>query len=263
MAEARFDFTHAEAYERFMGRWSRAVAPGFLRWIAPRARSRWLDVGCGAGILAEALLDLCDPLSVIGVDSSAAQIEQAASGPAGKRARFERADATNLPFADASFDITASALVLNFISNPARALDEMRRVTRAGGVVAGYVWDFARELSPSGPLRQAMRAVGVAVPVIPGTGRSSAEALQSLFLQAGLRAIESRTIDVSLAYADFEDFWSAQTTKYSPTTAIIEAMTEGERRRLKRTVRERLVEGPNGRIEYSSRANAICASAPA
>jgi ubiquinone/menaquinone biosynthesis C-methylase UbiE len=219
-------------------------------------------VGCGTGILAEALLDLCDPESVVGVDPSAAQIEQAAKGPAGRRASFERADAMDLPFPDASFDITASALVLNFISNPSRALEEMRRVTCPGGVVAGYVWDFARELSPSGPLRQAMRTFGVEVPAIPGTTRSSAEALHALFLQAGLRSIESRTIDVSLAYADFDDFWSAQTTRYSPTTPIIDAMTEGERRRLKRTVRERLVPGPKGRIEYSARANAIRASVP-
>jgi ubiquinone/menaquinone biosynthesis C-methylase UbiE len=262
MAEARFDFSEAAAYERFMGRGSRAVAPGFLRWVAPPSRERWLDVGCGTGNLTEALLEVCDPASVVGVDSAAAQIEQASRGPAGKRAKFRQADAMDLPFPDASFDIAVSALVLNFIPDPARALREMRRVTCSGGVVAGYVWDFARELSPSGPLRQAMRAFGAEVPAIPGTARSSAEALESLFLQAGLRAIESRTIDVSLAYADFEDFWSAQTTRYSPTTAIIDAMTEGERRRLKRTVRSRLVAGPNGRIEYSARANAIRATVP-
>src|SRR5262245_50149969 len=105
------DFTDASGYERFMGRWSRAVAPHFLQWIAPAKRSKWLDVGCGTGILSEALLDLCDPLAVVGIDQSAAQVQQASRGPAGKRATFQQADAADLPFPDACFDIVASALV--------------------------------------------------------------------------------------------------------------------------------------------------------
>ena len=260
MATARIDFADASAYERFMGRWSRAVAPHFLRWIEPRRHARWLDVGCGTGILAEALLDLCEPASVIGIDPAPAQIEQASRGPAGLRAKFQQADAVNLPFPDASFNIAASALVLNFISEPLRALEEMRRVTAPGGMVAGYVWDFEKDLSPSGPLRQAMRAFGAEVPAIPGTAHSSMQALRSLFLRAGLQSPDSRTIDVTLSYLNFEDFWNAQTPDYSPTTKIINIMMEGERRRLKRAVQEALPVGPNGKIEYTARANAIRAA---
>ena len=263
MAEARIDFTDPGGYERFMGRWSRAVAVHFLQWIEPRRRAKWLDVGCGTGILAETLLDSCDPASVTGVDPAAAQIEQASRGPAGSRAQFRQADAMGLPFPDDSFDITASALTLNFIPDPLKALGEMRRVTVAGGMVAGYVWDFERELSPSGPLRQAMKACGAKVPAIPGVAHSSAQALQSLFTRAGMLAIRSATFDVSLAYTDFDDFWKAQTPDYSPTTKIIDSMTEAERRRLKRAVRERFSIGPSGKIEYAARANAICAAAPA
>ena len=115
MAQTCIDFADASGYERFMGRWSRAVAADFLRWIEPPRDAKWLDVGCGGGILTEALLDLCEPASVIGVDSSNAQVEQAARGPAGARATFQQADAMNLPFSDGSFDIVASALVINFI----------------------------------------------------------------------------------------------------------------------------------------------------
>lgn len=263
MAQTRIDFADASGYERLMGRWSRSVAAHFLRWIEPPRGAKWLDVGCGTGILTEALLDLCEPASVIGIDPAGAQIEQASRGPAGARAKFQQADAMSLPFPDGCFDIAASALVINFIPDPLRALGEMLRVTAPGGMVAGYVWDFGRELSPTGPLRQAMRAFGAVVPAIPGTVHSSLQALQSLFLRAGMDSIQSTTVDVTLAYSDFEDFWKAQTPGYSPTTKIINSMTEGERRRLKRVVREALSIGPNGKIEYAARANAIRAAVPA
>ncbi len=260
MAQTCIDFADASGYERLMGRWSRAVAVHFLRWIKPRRDAKWLDVGCGGGILTEVLLDLCQPALVIGVDSSEAQVEQAARGPAGARARFQQADAMSLPFQDGSFDIVASALVINFIPDPLRGVEEMLRVTAAGGMVAAYVWDFTRELSPSGPLRQAMRAFGAEIPAIPGTAHSSLQSLASLFARAGMDSIQSTTVDVTLAYANFEDFWEAQTPGYSPTTKIINSMTHIERRRLKRAVRGALSIGPNGKIEYASRANFIQAA---
>ena len=262
MAQTPVHFADAGGYERFMGRWSRAVATRFLRWIGPPRGAAWLDVGCGTGILAEAVLDSCEPASVAGIDPAAAQIEQATQGPAGSRAQFRQADAMSLPFPDATFDIAACALVLNFVPDPSLALAEMRRVTVTGGMVAGYVWDFQRELSPSGPLRQAMRAFGAEVPALPGTTHSSMDALHALFARASLSCITSTTVEVTLAYSDFDDFWAAQTPGYSPTTKIINAMTEGERRRLKRAVRAALPVGPNGRIEYAARANAIRAAIP-
>src|SRR5687768_6719696 len=169
MPEAALTFDDSAAYERFMGRWSRAVAPVFLDWLGAPRRAAWLDVGCGTGILAETLLELCAPASVDAVDPAAAQLEAAAQGAAAGRAAFRVADARQLPFADGAFDVVASALVINFIPERPPALAEMRRVARPGGQVAGYVWDFAEELSPSGPLRRAMRRFGVDVPPIPGT----------------------------------------------------------------------------------------------
>jgi ubiquinone/menaquinone biosynthesis C-methylase UbiE len=262
MADYTFDYDDGPAYERAMGRWSRAVAPVFLQWLAPPASARCLDVGCGTGVLAHTLLELSSPAKVVGVDPEVAQIAQAARGPAAGRAAFQVADACRLPFADASFDIAASALVLNFIAERSQAVAEKRRVTRAGGSVAAYVWDFAEELSPSGPLRRAMRRFGVDVPAIPGTAESRIEALRALFEQAALERIETRTIEVCLAYRDFQDFWHAQTPSYSPLTKIIAAMTESERTRLMRAVRTGLPTAPGGVIEYFARANAIKARVP-
>ena len=260
--EPKFSFDDSTAYERAMGRWSRAAAPIFLEWLAPHAGARWLDVGCGTGILAHALLELCSPAAVVGIDSAGAQVRQASLGPAGRGASFHVADARKLPFSAASFDIVASSLVLNFISERQQALAEMRRVTRAGGAIAVYVWDFAEELSPSGPLRRAMRRFGVPVPPIPGTAESRMEALRALFQEAGLEQIETRGIDICLAYSDFDDFWQAQTPSYAPATKIIASMTESERTRLKRAVRDQLPAAPGGVIEYFARANAVKARVP-
>jgi len=262
MTTAALDFADASGYECFMGRWSRAVAPHFLRWLKPRRRARWLDVGCGTGILTEAVLHLCYPVSVTGIDPAGAQIEQASRTLADPRVDLRQADAMRLPFPDSSFAYTVSALVINFIADPRRAVAEMCRVTAPGGVVAGFVWDFEKELSPSGPLRQAMQAFGAEVPAIPGTAHSTIPALYSSFTSAGLQTIESRTIDVTLAYSDFGDFWSAQTPSYSPTTKIISAMSESDRRRLKRAVQEALPAGVRGKIEYTARANAIRGEIP-
>ena len=262
MTEAALKFDDSAAYERFMGRWSRAVAPVFLGWLGARQRANWLDVGCGTGILSETLLQLCAPASVDAIDPAPAQIEAAARGPAAGRATFQVADARKLPFPDASFDVVASALVINFIPERPPALAEMRRVARPGGLVAAYVWDFAAELSPSGPLRRAMRRFGAEVPGIPGTEDSRVEALQRLFQAAGLEQLETRTIDVCLAYTDFQDFWQAQTPGYAPTTRIIAAMKDNERMRLMRAVQSALPTGPNGSIEYCARANAIKARVP-
>ena len=262
MAELPHSFVDSAGYERLMGRWSRAVGPVFLDWVAPPSGACWLEVGCGTGIFTELLLDTCSPAAVFAVDPAQAQIDHASRQPVAQRANFRVADAQALPFPDATFDVVASALVINFIPDRRRALSEMRRVARACGIVAGYVWDFAAELSPSGPFRRGMRQFGADVPELPGTRDSSLGALNSLFEQAGFERIAAKSIEVTLPYSDFDDFWQAQTTSYSPTTKIIAAMTNSERVRLMEAVRAGLPVCPDGRIEYSARANAIKARVP-
>ena len=150
-----------------------------------------------------------------------------------------------------------SALVINFITDRPRALAEMCRVARPGATVAGYVWDFAAELSPTGPFRRELKRFGVPVPDLPGTADSSIAALTQLFAAAGFDAITTTAIDVALPYADFDDFWQAQTSSFSPTTKAINAMSDEARAALRVTMSAALPRNPDGSITYSARANAI------
>ena len=262
MAELAHRFDDSAAYERFMGRWSRAAGALFLDWVAPPAGARWLDVGCGTGIFTELVLDTCTPAAVYAVDPAEALIDHACRQVIGQRASFRLADAQTLPFPDSTFDVVASALAINFIPDRLRALCEMRRVARVRGLVAGYVWDFAAELSPSWPLRSGMRQIGADIPYVPGTNDTTLGALNSLFERAGFASIATSPIDVTLSFPDFDDFWQAQTPSYSPTTKMIAAMANSDRVRLVEAVRAAVPVSPDGRIEYPARANAIKARVP-
>lgn len=262
MAETTYTFDDGAAYELFMGRWSRAVGAIFLDWVHPPKGARWLDVGCGTGVFTELALETCAPAVMVAVDPAVAQIDHARGRPIGQRVEFRVADAQTLPFPDRSFDVVTSALVINFIPDRSRALTEMRRVARPGGLIAGYVWDFAGERGPNFPLRRGLQQIGIKPPIAPGTEDSRLEALDRLLDQAGLQEITTRTIDVTESFSDFNDFWRAQTPSFSPATKIIAALPEPDRARLIECVRAGLPTDPKGGIAYSARANAIKARVP-
>src|SRR5262245_44580555 len=139
-------FTTGDPYERYVGRWSRKVAPEFLAWLATPADLDWLDVGCGTGALSQTILDRAAPKSVKGVDASPGFIEYAKANIADPRASFGVGDARSLPVNDASADVAVSGLVMNFVPEPARMAADMARAVRAGGTVAVYVWDYSGQM---------------------------------------------------------------------------------------------------------------------
>jgi ubiquinone/menaquinone biosynthesis C-methylase UbiE len=133
-------------YEAYIGRWSRPIAREFVAWLDRLPGAQWLDVGSGTGALAEEILAVADAGSVVCVEPSAALIEFARSRIVDGRVTFVREDAARLPAADGEVDVVASGLVLNFLPDPAAAVQEMKRAVRPGGVVAAYVWDYAGEM---------------------------------------------------------------------------------------------------------------------
>jgi ubiquinone/menaquinone biosynthesis C-methylase UbiE len=250
-------FDDGDAYERFMGRWSRAAGEIFLDWIAPPKGARWLEIGCGSGIFTELIIGRCAPAAVCAVDTSAKFIEHARRRPIACEAEFWIADAEALPFPNLSFDVVASSLLINFVADRPRAVTAMRHVARPGGLVAAMVWDFAADLSPSGPMRRALREMGIEVPPVPGSQDSTLDALANLFRCAGFDAIAATSIEVTASFPSFDDFIQAQTTSYNLLTKIIDKLGAAERASFYRKVGATISKFSDNRIEYSARANAI------
>jgi SAM-dependent methyltransferase len=262
MAENEFRFTDGAAYERFMGPRTRAVGSVFLDWLSIPANQRWLDVGCGTGMFTELLLDTVAPTAVVAIDPAPAQIEQARAKPVSHRADFQVADAQALPFADAEFDVVASALVINFIPDQPRAVGEMKRVVKAGGYVAGYVWDFAGDLVVVRHMSDALREINPNLPPIPGTESSRIEALGQLFERAELRDVAARPIEVEVTHPSFDIYWQRFIDNPSPLSAYIEEMSEPVRNGLRAKVHSRLPIATDGTITFAARANAVKGRVP-
>jgi len=258
-----YTFNDSEAYEQFMGRWSHEIGKAFLAWLQPPKGAHWLDVGCGTGIFTELISDTCAPASVIAIDASDSQITRAlARKSRGPKTEFLLADAQELPLPDKSFDVVASALVMNFVPNKVRAMSEMRRVSRPGGLIATCVWNFAAESSPSGPLRRAMRRIGLDAPPVPGTEASGSAMLVDLFEKVGLRELNTNSIEVAVSFRDFDDFWRSQTPHYAPTTKVIAAMSLKDRLTLMEAVRAYLRPLRDG-VGYDLWAIAVSGHCPA
>ncbi|HET8579947.1 MAG TPA: class I SAM-dependent methyltransferase, partial [Nitrospiraceae bacterium] len=132
-----------DAYDTFMGRWSRRVADHFLKWLAPMPHAHWLEVGCGTGALTAAVCQHAEPASLVACDPSPEFVSFARKSITDSSVTFLISDVDDLPRREGGFDIIVSGLVLNFLPQPSDAVRSMRERIRQGGVVAAYVWDYA------------------------------------------------------------------------------------------------------------------------
>ena len=249
-----------EPYERYVGRWSRSVATVFLDWLEMSPGLRWLDVGCGTGALAGQVVDRCRPASVVGVDPSDGFLTVARE-TVGGGAEFLQGDADALPVADSSVDVVVSGLVLNFVPDPRAAMAEMKRVTKDGGTIAAYVWDYAGRM-------ELMRYFwDAALDLDPGAPDESRRfslcdpgRLEELFASAGLTEPHARSIDVPTPFASFDDFWQPFLGGQGPAPAYAMSMDDDARARLREKVRGRLPLNSDGSIDLIARAWAVRAT---
>lgn len=263
MAEGKGFFTDGAAYERMMGRWSRAAGEVFLDWLALPPRLSWLDVGCGTGAFTQLLLDKCQPRAVRAIDPSADQIAYARTTPAAKAVNFHVGDAQSLPVNDGEFDAAAMALVITFVPDPAKAVAEMKRVVKPGGTIGTYVWDFLGGGSPQQPLREAIETAGVAVLPVPGHDNARRQRLDALFRTASLDAVATRMIEIEVSYPDFDAYWSSQTALANTVVQYLRKMSKADAENVKAHLRSHLPADAAGRIAYKARANAVKGSVPA
>ena len=256
MSQAPNLFADGKAYERLMGRWSRLAGEKFLDWVDAPKNLKWLDVGCGNGAFTEVLIAKCSPASVTGVDPSEGQLTYARERPGAKLAEFRVGDAQALPFPDDSFDATAMALVIVFIPDPMKAVREMARVVRPGGIVATYMWEFPDGFPPA-PLATAMKDLGLALPERPSVEASARDAMHAIWKEAGLTALETEVVRIRVSFSSFEDFWDSNTAPVGPSGKAASELTPSAREQLKARVRERLPIAADGSIAYEAFANAV------
>jgi SAM-dependent methyltransferase len=253
------------AYEPYVGRWSRLVADEFLHWLAIPAASRWLDVGCGTGALTQAILQNVAPRQVSGIDGAADYVAFAQAQIQDERAQFEVGDAQALSSEPETYDGVVSGLVLNFLPQPNAAVAEMMRVTRAAGVVAAYVWDYAGKMQLMRHFWQAATALDPAAYDLDEGRRfplCHPNPLNALFHNAGLKNVEIRPIDIVTDFHNFDDYWSPFLGGQGPAPSYAMSLPEERRIALRERIRAGLPFALDGSIPLVARAWAIRGTRP-
>ncbi len=236
-------FAGSSAYERFMGRWSRRLAPLLVTFAGVADRDSVLDAGCGTGALSFAIAGMVPSAAVTGVDPSAAFVHDAQAHAPVDRVRFLVGDVRALRFPDASFARTLSLVVMNFIPDPASALKEMTRVTRPGGIVAAAVWDYGEGMEM---LRvfwdEAVALDSTSAPrderTMPLCQRGE---LGTLWRAGGLERVEEQPIAIDMPFVSFDDYWLPFLGGQGPAGAHAAALPATARSALEARLRKRLI----------------------
>ncbi|WP_426954368.1 class I SAM-dependent methyltransferase [Muricoccus radiodurans] len=249
-----------EVYGPYVGRWSRLVAPRFLDWLEPPQDARWLDVGCGTGALSGAILGRCAPVRVVDVDSSAGFLSYARRQVVDPRMEFHEGDAQSLPVAAGTFDLAVSGLVLNFVPDQAKGVEEMRRAVRKDGQVAAYIWDYANGMQMMRRFRDTAAQLDAGV-----AGRDESlrfplcqpGPLKDLFEEAGMRGVEVTSIKVPTVSRDFDDYWRPFLGGGAPAPSYCMSHSEDRRAALRDRLQAALPTNEDGSIHLTARAWAV------
>jgi len=248
---SRYTATDAHAYEHLMGRWSGRLAKELIAFAGIETGDRVLDLGCGTSSMALALAARPEPIRIVGIDIAEPYIAFASEQSTDARLTFLTGDAVALDLPVEGFDRCFSLLALNFVSDPARALTGMRRVTRSSGVVAAAVWDFAGGLvyqrifwdtaAALDPEAELARARHFASPL---TGPRE---LVAAFNEVRLRDVKSASLTVRMEYAEFSDYWEPIANAQGPVGDYVKRLPPDRLEILAAAVRRAYLAGrPDG-----------------
>ncbi len=232
----------AESYDRFMGRYSAQLAPQLAEFGGVCAGQRVLDVGCGPGALTRELVRRAGGEAVTAVDPSVPFV--AAAKARHSTVEVQRASAERLPFEDSAFDAALAQLVVHFMADPVAGLREMARVTRPGGVVAVCVWDHAGDRTPLAAFWHAARELDPGVQDESGLAGAREGHLGELLGEAGLKSVQETSLEASVEFSSFEEWWDPFTLGVGPAGAYAKTLDDPARTRLRDHCRHLLPRAP-------------------
>jgi SAM-dependent methyltransferase len=253
-----------DSYDAYMGRWSRRIAPHFLDWFDAPPALDWLEVGCGTGALTEAILVRGAPSSLVSIDSSEGFVATAEGRTTDGRVTFRVGDGHALGEPDGSRDVVVSGLVLNFLPDRQRALAEMKRVLRPGGMLGFYIWDYPG--GGVGFMRAFWTAAAALDPAAAELGEGyrfpfcTPEGLGQLVEDAGLSLSGGAAIEEEALFRDFDDFWVPFTLGAGPAPGYCASLAPPARERLRQRLEADLPREPDGSIRTALRAWAVKAA---
>jgi len=235
----------ASAYDRFMGRWSRALAREFVAWLEVPPGAAWLEIGCGTGSLTRAVCELGRPARVVACDTAPDYVQYCRENLSYRELSVVTSEPDRLPAAPDGFDAVVSCLVLNFIPTPVEALERMRAACAPGGAVAACVWDYAEGMEFLRLFWDAAVALDTAAaPLDEGRRFPLCEpaALRGAFEAAGLDDVRVEPITVETSFASFDDFWAPFVDGPGPAPTYVSTLSVTARAHLEARLRRALGE---------------------
>ena len=246
-----------DAYETYMGRWSRPLARAFVEWLSPRCDADWLEVGCGTGALTHVICQMARPASVLACDPSEPFVRHAAEALRDEATSFVVATAESLPGSPRAFDYVVSGLALNFVQEPGAAIGRMIERLRPKGVLGAYVWDYAGGMEFLRCFWDEAAALDPAAAALDEGRRfplCDPNALEALLSKAGLESVRVDGLEVPTLFASFEDFWTPFLRGTGPAPSYVASLAPERRTALRRRLQDRLRPSADNRIRLKARA---------